>query len=166
MNISQYRKFDTANGPGIRATIFVSGCTHNCKGCFNKKYFDFNYGNKYNQDVKQSIINDINTSPIIKGVTILGGEPFQQDDDLIDLLKAIKEINTEIWIYSGYTFDEIISDVNKLKILELCDVLVDGKFEENKKNLNLRFRGSENQCIIDIKKSLERDYLTLLEGYN
>lgn len=168
MNISQYRKYDIANGPGIRSTIFVSGCRHNCKGCFNKEYMDFKNGEPYTQEFKEMVIGNIEKNPLICGVTILGGEPLQQieDDNLIDLLKSIKErTNVNIWIFSGYRFEEIILNEDRLKILELCDVLVDGRFIEHKKDLKLKFRGSSNQRIIDIKKSLETNSIVLNE-YN
>lgn len=158
MNIAQYRLYDISNGPGVRMNIFVSGCTHNCKNCFNKEYHNFNYGNKYNEEFKNKVISDIkNNINVLSGITILGGEPFQQtkDDDIIDLLQSIKDnFNINIWIYSGYLYEDILKDYNMRKILELCDVLVDGPFIEELKDLTLKFKGSKNQRIIDIKKSL------------
>lgn len=164
MNIAQYRKYDISNGPGVRINIFVSGCTHNCKNCFNKEYHDFNYGFKYNEDFKNEVINDIDSNRnILSGVSILGGEPFQQidDNDMIDLLKAISSRGINIWIYSGYLYETIILSQKMKSILELCDILVDGPFVENLKDLNLKFKGSSNQRIIDIKQSLKTNKAVL-----
>jgi anaerobic ribonucleoside-triphosphate reductase activating protein len=165
MNYAQMRKFDIANGVGIRATLFVSGCTHNCKGCFNKEYQSFSYGNEWNKDAEEKFLTYVK-DPNVHGVTILGGEPMQQtnDDNLLNLLKRIKiETEQTIWIFSGYTFEEIINDSKRLELLKLCDVLVDGRFVEELKDIKLRFRGSSNQRIIDIKQSLESSQVILLE---
>ena len=168
MYYSQMRKYDIANGPSIRCTLFVSGCTHNCEGCFNKDYSNFTYGTKWDdksQDIFMTYVNE----PNVKGITILGGEPFQQtkDNSLLNLLKLIKD-NTDksIWIYSGYTYEEIISNVKMLEILKLCDVLVDGKFDHNKTDYRLKFRGSSNQRIIDVQQSLKYLDIILCEEYN
>lgn len=161
MRIAQIRGYDVANGIGIRTVIFVSGCTHNCKGCFNQLYMDFNYGELWNQDHTKKIIHYL-SQDMVDGLTILGGEPFQNLDGLIELVAIIKsQVNKNIWIYSGYTFEQIISDAKKLKLLKLCDVLVDGLFDYRLKDLNLRFRGSSNQRIIDIQKSLLNDSVIL-----
>lgn len=170
MNYAQFRKYDIANGPGVRATLFVSGCTHNCPGCFNKDYFDFNSGTPWNIEIENEIINHLKTDDVATNMSILGGEPFQQtnDDDLYNFIKRIKtETNATIWIYSGYTMDRLILDDKKLRILELCDVLVDGRFIEELKDPRLEFRGSKNQRIINIKKSLDEkqiiEYNTTIE---
>lgn len=155
MNYAQIRHYDVANGPGVRASIFVSGCTHNCKNCFNKEAQDFNYGNLYTKEVEDKFIKyvlDDNT----KGVSILGGEPLMQtmDDSLLNLLKRIKkETNKEIWLWSGYTYEEAILSEKRKEILNYVDVLVDGRFEEENKSLLIKFRGSTNQRIIDLNKT-------------
>lgn len=155
MNYAQIRHYDVANGPGVRASIFVSGCTHNCKNCFNKEAQDFNYGNLYTKEVEDKFMKyvlDDNT----KGISILGGEPLMQtmDDSLLNLLKRIKkETNKEIWLWSGYTYEEAILSEKRREILNYVDVLVDGRFEEENKSLLIKFRGSTNQRIIDLNKT-------------
>lgn len=158
MRYAKIRKLDVTNGPGIRTTLFVSGCTHNCEGCFNKEQQDFNYGNEFTKETENEFI-EYTKSRQIKGVNILGGEPMQQtkDDSLLNLLKRIKiETNKPIWLWSGYKFEEIIIEPKMLELLKQVDVLIDGKFEIEKRDLMLKYRGSENQRVIDVKKSLEK----------
>ena len=158
MRYAKIRKLDVTNGPGIRTTLFVSGCTHNCEGCFNKEQQDFNYGNEFTKETENEFI-EYTKSRQIKGVNILGGEPMQQtkDDSLLNLLKRIKiETNKPIWLWSGYKFEEIIIEPKMLELLKPVDVLIDGKFEIEKRDLMLKYRGSENQRVIDVKKSLEQ----------
>ncbi len=167
MHYAQIRKFDIANGPGIRTSLFVSGCTHQCMGCFNEDYKKFNYGQPWTADVKASFIEHVN-APMIKGVTILGGEPFDQmrDDDLLELVQSIKaQTNKSIWIYSGYTFEQLASDPKRFEVLKQCDVLVDGPFVQALKDLKLRFRGSSNQRIINVSESIKNMQPVLLETY-
>lgn len=163
MNFAQIRKYDVANGPGIRTTIFVTGCTHKCPNCFNEEYQDFNFGNPWTRKETDEVIEDLKLDEV-KGLTVLGGEPFQNEVDLLQVLRDIKkEVQKEIWIFSGYTYEEILKDQNKKKLLEECDVLVDGRFVEALKDLSLRFRGSSNQRIIDVKKSLEANEVVLFD---
>jgi len=167
MYYAQIRKYDTANGPGIRSSLFVSGCTRNCKGCFNEDYRNFRYGNEWTSEVCDKFIEMIR-EPQIKGVTLLGGEPLDQihDDDLLSLVKRIKrETGKNIWIYSGYTYEQIIQHEARKEVLSFCDALVDGSFVMELKNLKLKFRGSSNQRIINIQKSLAGGDVQLLEGY-
>lgn len=167
MYYAQIRKYDTANGPGIRSSLFVSGCTHKCKGCFNEDYKNFRYGNKWNLEVEDEFIEMLRDAQI-KGVTIIGGEPMDQihDDDLLNLVKRIKiAVDKNIWIYSGYTYEQILQHEKRKEILSFCDVLVDGLFVREQRDLKLRFRGSSNQRIIDIQKSLTSHEVQLLEGY-
>ena len=137
MNYAQLSHYDVANGPGVSASIFVSGCRFNCKGCFNKEAQDFNYGNKFDKETEDKFMEYIKDDNV-KGVSILGGEPLMQtmDDSLLNLLKRIK-----------------ILDEKRKEILNYVDVLVDGQFDESKKVLNLKFRGSTNQRIIDLDKT-------------
>lgn len=169
MNYAQVRHFDVANGIGVRSVLFVSGCTHHCKGCFNAEYQDFNYGKKWDKDIEDEMIRYIKEVQVA-GVTILGGEPMQQlmDDDLLNFLKRIKReaSNKSIWIYSGYTFEQIMSDAKKRSILKMCDILVDGPFIEEQKNIRLRFKGSENQRVIDVKRSLAEGKVVIDEELN
>lgn len=159
MNYAEIRKYDVTNGPGVRTTLFVSGCTNNCLGCFNKEQQDFNYGKKWNKQIEDEFIsyikNENNT-----GVNILGGEPLEQtmDNDLINLLSRIKkETNKSIWLWSGFIFEDIIKDKNKKEVISYIDVLVDGRFILEKRNLNLKYRGSDNQRVIDVIKSIKEN---------
>lgn len=155
MRFAQIRKFDVANGPGIRSTIFVTGCIHNCPGCFNKEYQNFKYGDIWTENETKKVISYLKEKSV-SGLSLLGGEPFQNSKDLAEIVREIKkEVEKNIWVYSGYTFEEIIEDSEKLDLLSQCDVLVDGLFIEELKDLTLKFRGSSNQRILDIKKSLE-----------
>lgn len=163
MNFAQIRKYDVANGPGIRTTIFVTGCTHKCHNCFNEEYQDFNFGDPWTHKETDEVIEDLKLDEV-KGLTILGGEPFQNEVDLLRLVRDIKkEVQKDIWIFSGYTYEEILKDQDKKKLLEECDVLVDGRFVEALKDLSLRFRGSSNQRIIDVQKSLESNKVVLFD---
>lgn len=164
MRFAQLRKYDTANGPGIRSSVFFTGCTHNCIGCFNALYQDFEFGDIWTDETTNQIIDYLNDSKI-RGLTLLGGEPLQQPfDEVYEVLYKIRNSipkEKTIWVYSGYRWEEIISDEKRLKIISLCDVLIDGRFEHKLKNLKLKFRGSENQKIINIKKSLEAKKIIL-----
>lgn len=163
MNFAQIRKYDVANGPGIRTTIFVTGCTHKCHNCFNEEYQDFDFGDPWTQQETDEVIEDLKLDEV-RGLTILGGEPFQNEVDLLEVLRDIKkEVQKDIWIFSGYTYEEILKDQDKKKLLEECDVLVDGRFVEALKDLSLRFRGSSNQRIIDVQKSLESNEVVLFD---
>lgn len=163
MNYAQIRKYDVANGPGIRTTIFVTGCTHNCKECFNKEYQDFNFGDPWTEK-ETEMVKDYLNQPEVAGLTVLGGEPFQNIEGLVPLLKEIrKSTDKDIWIFSGDTFETIKADAKKFELLKLCDVLVDGPFVNELKDLRLKFRGSSNQRIIKIKDSIEEDKVVLWE---
>ncbi len=165
MNYGQIRKYDIANGPGIRTSIFVTGCSLNCKNCFNKEYQDPNFGEKWTDETTKEII-DYLLKDEVAGLTILGGEPFESAKDLTTIVIDIKnKIDKPIWIYSGYTFEKLIENPTCMKLLEVVDVLVDGPFIEFKKDLKLKFRGSSNQRIIDVKESLANNSIILLNGY-
>ncbi len=154
MRYGQIRRYDVGNGPGIRSSIFVTGCSHKCPGCFNEEYQDFKAGKEWTDQENQLLISYLSDSNV-KGLTILGGEPFQNIKGLVDMIRAVKkEVDKEIWIYSGYLFEDLIVREDAWELLSLCDVLVDGLFIEEEKNLKLKFRGSENQRIIDLKQSL------------
>ncbi|WP_394023184.1 anaerobic ribonucleoside-triphosphate reductase activating protein [Anaerococcus martiniensis] len=165
MNYGQIRKYDIANGPGIRTSIFVTGCKLNCKNCFNKEYQDPNFGQTWTQKTTNQVINYLKSDEI-SGLSILGGEPFESANDLINILNDIKnKINKNIWIYSGHTFEYLMKNPVYKQLLEKVDVLVDGPFIESKKDLKLKFRGSSNQRIIDVKSSLINDKAIILNGY-
>ncbi|SHK54953.1 anaerobic ribonucleoside-triphosphate reductase activating protein [Tepidibacter formicigenes] len=145
------------DGPGLRTVIWAQGCNHKCKGCHNPSTHDFSGGFKV--DVKD-IIDEIKKLKLQRGITLSGGEPFEQPDPLIKICKEAKKLGLDIWAYSGYTFEQLIDTKNpryfKWKsLLENIDTLVDGKFIESKKSLLLKFRGSSNQRIIDVQKSLK-----------
>lgn len=161
MRYGQIRKYDVANGVGIRTSIFVTGCTHNCKFCFNQKYMDFNYGELWTEETTNLVIEYL-SDPNVVGLTLLGGEPMQNARELTEIVKKIKsKINKNIWVYSGYTFEEIITDDDRFDLLKECDVLVDGRFNYELKDLKLKFRGSSNQRIIDINETLESGEIKL-----
>lgn len=160
MNVAQIRKYDIANGEGIRTSIFVSGCTHHCPNCFNGEYQDFSYGKPWTDRETREVISDLK-DPQVAGLTLLGGEPMQ-NLELTQIIAAIRrEVDKPIWIYSGYTFEQILADPAKNTLLSQCQVLVDGLFVEAKKDLTLAFRGSSNQRVIDIPKSLQAGHAVL-----
>ncbi|EOR25873.1 anaerobic ribonucleoside-triphosphate reductase activating protein [Clostridium sartagoforme AAU1] len=157
MNYAKIRKFDVSNGPGVRTTLFVSGCTNNCEGCFNKDLQNFNYGDKWTKEIEDKFIEYVKNTNV-NGVNILGGEPMDQikDKDLYNLLKRIKdETKKSIWLWSGYLYEDILKNEDRMAMLSFVDVLVDGRFEINKRNISLKYRGSSNQRVIDIPKSIE-----------
>lgn len=174
MYYADIKKVDVANGPGVRVSLFVSGCTHKCKGCFNEEAWDFKYGHEYTQKEEDKII-ELLKPDYIEGITILGGEPFEyvNQKGILPLLRRIrKELpNKTIWCFSGYSFDtDILENMcNKYKetkeLISYIDVLVDGKFEIDKKNFKLKFRGSSNQRIINVKESLKNNKVILMDEY-
>ena len=154
MNYYQIRKFDVANGPAVRTTLFVSGCVHNCKGCFNSALKEFSCGKLWTKETEELFMSYVKNERV-EGVSILGGEPMAQtmDSSLLDLLKRIKtETNKSIWLWSGFTLEEILQDEKKKEILRLVDVLIDGRFILERRNLNLKYRGSENQRVIKVSE--------------
>lgn len=159
MKYAQIRKFDVANGPGIRVSIFVSGCTHNCYNCFNKEYQSFNYGDDWTKDTTKKIIDYLDKKQV-SGLSILGGEPFDNARDLTTILRNIKKYSSKnIWVWTGYIIEDILKDPFKLELLKEIDVLVDGPYIDRKKDLTLKFRGSSNQRIIDVKETLYKEEL-------
>ena len=174
MNYAAIKNCDIANGPGIRVSLFVSGCTHRCPGCFNEVAWDFDYGQPFDQGTIDYILELIKPGHI-KGLTILGGEPFepQNQGPVLELLRQVKKAypKKSIWAFSGYLFDRDILagrlgpwEVTE-EYLSYLDVLVDGPFVQAKKNLSLRFRGSENQRLINVPQSLERGEIVLWEDW-
>lgn len=160
MKYAQMRKYDIANGKGIGCTLFVSGCRHNCPHCFNKEYQDFEYGQLWNREVEQRFL-EMCDNPRVDHISILGGEPFQQDvTTLLNLLKRIKErTNKTIWLWTGYKWGEWEYMYNYC--LQYIDVLVDGRYVESQKDLSLYYRGSRNQRVIDVKQTLSKGEITL-----
>ncbi len=165
MNYAHIKLCDTADGAGCRTALFVSGCTHHCKGCFNEVAWPYEYGQPFTVEIQDTLIAESN-KPFIDGITILGGEPMEVRNQaaLLPFLDKFRKRlpNKTIWVYSGYTWEQL-TDVNNTrchsadteKILGLIDVLVDGEFVIEKKDITLRFRGSSNQRIIDVPSSLK-----------
>lgn len=169
MNVAEIKKCDIANGPGVRVSLFVSGCTHHCPGCFNKVAWDFDYGTPFTETVQQELLTAL-APDYVRGLTLLGGEPLESINQqaLLPFLEKVREClpNKDIWCYSGYTFEQIYADMfagipETGRLLSLIDVLVDGRFVESKKDITLRFRGSSNQRIIDLPRSLDRGEVIL-----
>lgn len=164
MNYIAVRKRDIANGPGIRASIWVSGCTNQCADCFNQEAWDFKAGKELTKARIETFAN-FGKPNIVKGFSILGGEPLQQNhDDMLYFIKRLRQINKPIWIWTGYIFENL--DDYQLDIVKEADVLIDGPFDKNKADPSLQFRGSSNQRIIDIKQTLQHDTIYLYKENN
>ena len=164
MNYATIKRHDVANGPGVRVSLFVSGCTHHCKECFNKEAWDFHYGNPFTQKEIDRILEYLKPN-YIAGLSLLGGEPMEpvNQEGILPLLRVVKQTYPEknIWCYTGYLFDKDVldkmckeSEVTK-EIVSYLDIVVDGEFMIDRKNLKINFRGSDNQRIIDVKKTLD-----------
>ncbi len=172
MYLSEVKNCDIANGPGVRVTLFVSGCTHHCEGCFNEMTWDFHYGRPYTEEDTRQILAWLEPD-YITGLTLLGGEPMEPVNQrgLLPLLRTVKEKYPKktIWCYTGYLFEkDILQDFcgrfpETKEMLGFLDVLVDGEFMLEKKNISLRFRGSENQRIIRVQESLREGRTVLWE---
>lgn len=172
MNYCGIKKCDIANGLGVRVSLFVSGCTHHCKGCFQPETWDFEYGEAFTEETEKELLDALAPS-YIHGITLLGGEPFEPENQrvLVGFIKKVKEMYPQknIWCYTGYLLDEELLKPSRAKcevtdeMLSYIDVLVDGEFQLEKKNISLQFCGSENQRIIDVKASLREKAIILWE---
>lgn len=164
MHYGQIKNCDIANGEGVRVTLFVSGCTNRCKGCFQPETWDFSYGNPFTEETEDQILEMLKPA-YINGLTLLGGEPFEPENQraLLPFLRRVKQAFPEktVWAFSGFTLEQLLSQAPHPRceatdeLLSMIDVLVDGKFILEQKNISLRFRGSENQRLLDLKASLE-----------
>lgn len=173
MNYAAIKKTDTANGPGIRVSLFVSGCTHACRGCFNSETWDFGYGQPFTEDTEREILRAL-SHDYIRGLSVLGGEPMEPQNrvTVLELLEKVRAAYPEksIWCYTGYEYEKDIlrwaseGEAAVIRLLELIDVLVDGEFVEEKRNLRLAFRGSENQRLIDLKATKGAGHVICLPG--
>lgn len=160
MNYADIRPIDVANGPGVRVSIFVSGCTHHCKECFNPETWDFGYGKPFGEEQIRAILGHL-SKPYIHGLSLLGGEPFEPQNQraVLELVKRVRAAfpRKDVWCYSGYLYEDLAAGkIGRCsqELLEQLDVLVDGPFVLEKKELSLRFRGSANQRLIDVPASL------------
>ena len=167
MNYSQLITCDTANGEGVRTSLFVSGCTNHCPGCFNQEAQDFNYGKLYTQDT-ENILLDCVKQPYISGLSILGGDPLCQDDmgllTLNFLAHKVHSLGKTVWLWTGFKWEDFNFTNNfslQSLLLSACDVVVDGPFIEAEKDLTLAFRGSRNQRIIDVRETLGKGEIIL-----
>lgn len=161
MNYASIKKTDVANGPGIRVSLFVSGCTHGCRGCFNSEAWDFRYGQEYTARTEEELLEAL-APDYIRGLSVLGGEPMEPQNrgTVLGLLRKVRQEypKKDVWCYTGYDYEKDLlqwaaQDAAVRELLSLIDVLVDGEFVEKRKNLRLAFRGSENQRLIDVKES-------------
>lgn len=172
MNYADIKRVDVANGTGVRVSLFVSGCNHHCKECFNPETWDFNYGKEFDENAQNEILEYLDNN-YITGLTLLGGEPLEYKNQigLLPFIRKVKEKypNKNIWCYTGFTFEsDVLEKMCKnweetKELISYIDVLVDGKFMIDLKDAGLKFRGSRNQRIIDVKKSLEKNETILLE---
>lgn len=170
MHYGQIMLADSANGEGIRVSLFVSGCTNCCKGCFQPETWDFLFGQEYNEKIEEKILQEC-SKDYYAGLTLLGGEPFEIENQrgIISLIRKFKERfpHKNIWVYTGFTYDKDLIPGGKRycevtdEILDSIDILVDGKFILEQKNISLKFRGSENQRIIDMKQTRKEGHVVL-----
>lgn len=170
MNYATIKKYDIANGPGVRVSLFVSGCTHHCEGCFNQETWDFNYGSRYTEQTEKEVLAAA-APDYIRGLSLLGGEPFEPANQaaLLPLLRKFHKLYPDktIWCYTGYDFekDVLAGRLGPWKItqeiLSYLTVLVDGEFHQDEKDITLYFRGSRNQRVIDVQQSLKNDEVVL-----
>ena len=166
--VSDYKPFNFVDGEGVRCSLYLSGCKFHCEGCYNQATWNFRYGSPYTKELEERIMSDLSQS-YVQGLTLLGGEPFLNTGVALPLVKRIREELPEkdIWSWTGYTWEELLQeDETKLELLRNIDILVDGRFKRSKKNLLLQFRGSSNQRIIDVKKSLAENRVVIWEKLN
>lgn len=170
MNIrlaSQLTIDSIVDGPGLRAVVWTQGCKHECRGCHNPHTHDMNGGFEINTN---EIINQLKKLKLQKGITLSGGDPFEQSEAIMEIAEEAKNIGLDVWAYTGYTFEELTDRKNSnyftnLMLLQNIDVLVDGRFIESKRDINLKFRGSSNQRIIDVAKTLKNKKVILHSQY-
>lgn len=168
------KKTDIANGPGVRVSLFVSGCTHHCRDCFNPETWDFCYGEPYTDQTRREILQALSPD-YIQGLTVLGGEPFEPENqpELLALCRSVRERwpKKTIWVYTGYRLEEDLQKESRARtditgeILPMIDVLVDGEFILEQKNISLKFRGSENQRLIDLPRTLAHGHVVVLADH-
>lgn len=172
MNYASIRKMDIANGEGVRVSLFVSGCNFHCKNCFNTEAQSFEYGHEYTQDTEERILSLV-SKPYVAGLSILGGDPLWQSEEdiklyLIPLVEKTKSLNKTVWLWSGFTWEEVnhnpISSsliTRRKHLVKKCDVFVDGRYKDDLRDLNLKWRGSSNQRVIDVQETLKSNEVVL-----
>lgn len=153
------------DGPGLRLAVFVQGCPHRCSGCHNPHTHSFDGGRTL---TSKEIVEQFYANPLLEGITFTGGEPLEQASALLPIAKAVQETGATVWLYTGYTWEGLLNDGDLAvrKLLTYCDVVVDGRFEEERKNLSLRFKGSENQRVLDVSASLSKGKAIILKGFD
>ncbi len=159
MNYAKIKHFDIANGEGVRTSLFVSGCQFHCEDCFNSETWDYNYGNLYTKETENHILSTLQDR-YIDGLSILGGDPLWQDEDgiaqLTKLVEQVKSIGKTVWIWSGFTWEQLPSlSASKQNLIKLCDVMIDGLYNKTLRDLRLKWRGSSNQRVINIQQSIK-----------
>lgn len=163
MHYGKINPIDIANGPGVRVSLFVSGCRNRCEGCFQPETWSFTYGKEFGSETLLELLMMLG-EPNVAGLSILGGDPFEEEnrDEVLNICKAVKFSYPEkdIWVWTGYLWE----DLKDLPVMKYIDVLVDGPFEKDKKDLTLFYRGSSNQRVLDVQKSLEAGYAVRWEG--
>ena len=166
MNYGTIKNCDIANGEGVRVSLFVSGCTHHCHNCFNPETWSFSYGSPFDEQAQSKLLTLLSPD-YIDGLSLLGGEPFEPDNQraLVPFLKKVRAQypGKTIWCYTGYTFERLLDNPKQAELLKYIDVLVDGKFKQALRDESLLFRGSSNQRLIDVKASLKANKTVLLE---
>lgn len=166
MNVAGINFESVVDGDGVRVVVFVSGCLHNCKGCHNPASHSFTAGQPFTQELQDEIIAYIQKTPFISGLTLSGGDPMYSAKEITPFIerlrKDVKDIS--VWIYSGFRFEEILENSEMFDLLKLCDVLVDGEFVLEQRDITLSYKGSRNQRIIDIPKSLSDQKISIFEG--
>lgn len=174
MNYGNIKFYDIANGEGIRTSLFVSGCTNHCQGCFNKEAQDFNYGQLYTPETEQAILEQV-SKPYVAGLSILGGDPLCQNNAsltrLIELVNSVHDLDKTVWLWTGFVWETFMCMTDVLRssllydLLTSCDIVVDGPFIEAQKDLTLAFRGSSNQRIIDVPKTIQTGKVVLYDKF-
>jgi len=158
--VADYKPFSFVDGEGVRCALYVSGCTLKCPGCFNKVAQSFRYGTPYSRALQDQILRDL-AHPAVQGLSLLGGEPFQNAEVCLGLASRMRDefgASKDLWAWSGYTFEELLGEGGeRLDLLNLCDVLIDGPFVLAERDLTLRFRGSRNQRVLDVRASLDAE---------
>ena len=165
MYYSKIKFNDVANGPGLRLSLFTSGCTHHCKGCFQPETWNFKNGEPFTLETQKYIIEK-SKNKYIAGLSLLGGDPLDNVDGILPLLQEYRKTfaaTKSIWLWTGYLFEEILKDDLKSEVLPFIDVIIDGKFEENLKDITLKYKGSTNQRVIDVKKSIDTHTVILYD---